>query len=171
MLEPAVLLLDEPLSALDAKIRQQMREELKRIQSETKVTVVFVTHDQEEAMSLSDRIVVMDKGEIAQIDTPYEIYENPVNRYVASFIGEMNFILNDNKVKAFRPEDVTISVQDGDYYGEVEEIMNVGHYSIVYLNLNNQRIKLYINKEQAHDYQKSASIYFTINKYKEYEEI
>ncbi|GEQ60843.1 spermidine/putrescine ABC transporter ATP-binding protein [Vagococcus lutrae] len=171
LLEPAVLLLDEPLSALDAKIRQQMREELKRIQSETKVTVVFVTHDQEEAMSLSDRIVVMDKGEIAQIDTPYEIYENPVNRYVASFIGEMNFILNDNKVKAFRPEDVTISVQDGDYYGEVEEIMNVGHYSIVYLNLNNQRIKLYINKEQAHDYQKSASIYFTINKYKEYEEI
>lgn len=171
LLEPAVLLLDEPFSALDAKIRQQMREELKRIQSETQVTVVFVTHDQEEAMSLSDRIVVMDKGEIAQIDTPFEIYENPMNRYVATFIGDMNSIPYDNKVKAFRPEDITISDRDGEYQGEVEEIMNAGHYSIVYLKFQDQRIKLYINKEQAYDYQKSASLYFTINKYKEYEEI
>ena len=92
LLKPSVLLLDEPFSALDAKIRQQMREELKRIQEELNITVVFVTHDQEEAMALSHRIVVMNKGVIEQIGTPEEIYDNPASRYVASFIGEMNFI-------------------------------------------------------------------------------
>lgn len=92
LLDPSVLLLDEPYSALDAKIRQQMREELKRIQKETGVTVVFVTHDQEEAMALSNRIVVMEQGKIAQIGTPSEIYDAPKSRYIASFIGEMNFL-------------------------------------------------------------------------------
>ena len=88
LLDPSVLLLDEPYSALDAKIRQQMREELKRIQKETGVTVVFVTHDQEEAMALSNRIVVMEQGKIAQIGTPSEIYDAPKSRYIASFIGD-----------------------------------------------------------------------------------
>ena len=133
-MEPKVLLMDEPYSALDAKIRQQMREELKRIQAQTNVTVVFVTHDQEEAMSLSDRIVVMEKGKIAQVDTPAEIYENPINRYTASFIGEMNFLpTHDGKVKAFRPEDMALSSSNGDYQGTVQEIMNAGHSSILYL--------------------------------------
>lgn len=168
LLEPAVLLLDEPYSALDAKIRQQMREELKRIQAETKVTVVFVTHDQEEAMSLSDRIVVMEKGKIAQIDSPSEIYENPINRYTASFIGEMNFLPMGEQVKAFRPEDVTLSDVAGEYQGTIEEIMNAGHYSVVYVTHNNQQMKLYINKEEAKNYQKQQAIHFTINKFKIY---
>ena len=92
LLQPAVLLLDEPFSALDAKIRSQMREELKRIQQDLNITIVFVTHDQEEAMALSHRIVVMNKGMIEQIGTPTEIYDHPISRYVASFIGEMNFV-------------------------------------------------------------------------------
>ena len=90
--EPKVLLLDEPLSALDLKLRQAMRVELKRLQRETGITFVFVTHDQEEALTMSDRIAVMSEGEIQQIGTPEEIYENPSNQYVANFIGDVNLL-------------------------------------------------------------------------------
>jgi len=89
---PKVLLLDEPLSALDLKLRQAMRAELKQLQRATGITFVFVTHDQEEALSMSDRIAVMSEGEVQQVGTPSEIYEYPVNRFVASFIGDANFI-------------------------------------------------------------------------------
>ena len=90
--EPELLLLDEPFSALDAKIRQQMREELKKIQSDLGITVIFVTHDQEEALSMSDTVVVMNEGTIQQIGTPIDIYNEPENRFVAGFIGESNII-------------------------------------------------------------------------------
>ncbi|MEL6288525.1 MAG: ABC transporter ATP-binding protein [Pseudomonadota bacterium] len=89
---PKVLLLDEPLSALDLKLRQAMRAELKTLQRETGITFVFVTHDQEEALTMSDRIAVMSKGLVQQIDTPLEIYERPRNRFVADFIGDTNFL-------------------------------------------------------------------------------
>lgn len=84
---PRVLLLDEPLSNLDARLRLQTREEIKRIQRETKVTTIFVTHDQEEAMSISDLIVVMKLGEVQQIDEPQKVYDDPVNLFVAKFLG------------------------------------------------------------------------------------
>ena len=90
--KPRLLLLDEPLSALDLKLRQQMRTELKQLQRDTGITFVFVTHDQEEALSMSDRIAVMSAGKIQQIGTPADIYEQPVNRFVADFIGESNLI-------------------------------------------------------------------------------
>ena len=89
---PKVLLLDEPLSALDLKLRQAMRVELKQLQQETGITFVFVTHDQEEALTMSDRITVMSAGEIQQTGTAHEIYEKPANRFVAGFIGETNLI-------------------------------------------------------------------------------
>ena len=89
---PRLLLLDEPLSALDLKLRQQMRTELKQLQRDTGITFVFVTHDQEEALSMSDRIAVMSAGKIQQIGTPADIYEQPINRFVADFIGESNLI-------------------------------------------------------------------------------
>lgn len=89
---PKVLLLDEPLSALDLKLRQAMREELKNLQRETGITFVFVTHDQEEALTMSDRIAVMSAGQIQQIGTPFDIYECPLNRFVADFIGDTNFL-------------------------------------------------------------------------------
>jgi spermidine/putrescine transport system ATP-binding protein len=89
---PKVLLLDEPLSALDLKLRQAMRVELKQLQRETGITFVFVTHDQEEALTMSDRIAVMSEGELQQIGTAKEIYEKPDNRFVADFIGETNLI-------------------------------------------------------------------------------
>ena len=90
--EPDVLLLDEPLSALDAKLRKEMQHELKRIQEEVGITFIFVTHDQEEALTMSDKIVVMKNGCVEQIGTPTEIYNEPVNKYVANFIGESNII-------------------------------------------------------------------------------
>ena len=89
---PKVLLLDESLSALDQKLRKEMQMELKRLQTETGITFVFVTHDQEEALTMSDRIGVMSAGRIQQLDTPKELYTHPANRFVAGFIGETNFI-------------------------------------------------------------------------------
>jgi spermidine/putrescine transport system ATP-binding protein len=89
---PQVLLLDEPLSALDLKLRQAMRSELKTLQRETGITFIFVTHDQEEALTMSDRIAVMSAGKIQQIGAPLDIYESPVNHFVADFIGDSNFI-------------------------------------------------------------------------------
>ena len=88
---PKVLLLDEPLSALDLKLRQQMRDELKQLQEETGITFIFVTHDQEEALTMSDRVAVMSEGKLQQVGTPREIYERPNNHFVADFIGESNF--------------------------------------------------------------------------------
>jgi len=90
--QPKVLLLDEPLSALDLKLRKEMQIELKRLQTETGITFVFVTHDQEEALTMSDRIGVMSAGHLQQVGSPKEIYTRPKNRFVASFIGETNFL-------------------------------------------------------------------------------
>ncbi|HET8726340.1 MAG TPA: ABC transporter ATP-binding protein [Alphaproteobacteria bacterium] len=89
---PRVLLLDEPLSALDLKLRKEMQIELKRLQTETGITFIFVTHDQEEALTMSDRLAVMSKGEILQVGNPRAIYERPTRRFVADFIGESNFL-------------------------------------------------------------------------------
>jgi len=89
---PKVLLLDEPLSALDLKLRKEMQIELKKLQLETGITFVFVTHDQEEALTMSDRLAVMDHGHVLQVGTPTEIYEHPTERFVADFIGETNFL-------------------------------------------------------------------------------
>ncbi len=92
IMEPKVLLMDEPLSNLDAKLREQMRHEIRRIQRRLGITSIYVTHDQVEAMTLSDRIVVMNKGKIEQIGTPTEIYRRPRSRFVADFIGRANFL-------------------------------------------------------------------------------
>ena len=92
VIEPDVLLLDEPLSNLDAKLRLETREEIKRIQKELGITTIYVTHDQNEALSMADRIAVMNEGRIEQIGTPRDIYNNPRNKFVAGFIGETNFI-------------------------------------------------------------------------------
>jgi spermidine/putrescine transport system ATP-binding protein len=90
--QPQVLLLDEPLAALDYKLRKEMQIELKRLQHETGITFIFVTHDQEEALTMSDRIAVMDAGRILQVGTPRQIYNHPVERFVADFIGSTNFL-------------------------------------------------------------------------------
>jgi iron(III) transport system ATP-binding protein len=92
VLEPGVLLFDEPLSNLDAKLRVSMRTEIRRIQQKAGITAIYVTHDQSEAMALSDQIIIMEKGVVAQIGTPQEVYYHPKNEFVADFIGEANFL-------------------------------------------------------------------------------
>jgi putative spermidine/putrescine transport system ATP-binding protein len=91
-IKPQVLLLDEPLSALDAKIRVSLREEIRSLQRELGITTIYVTHDQEEALSMSDRIVVMNEGRVEQVGTPFEIYNYPRTRFVASFVGTLNIV-------------------------------------------------------------------------------
>lgn len=102
VLQPKILLLDEPFSNLDAKLKIAMREEIKELQKRLGISMIFVTHDQEEALSISDRIVVVSNGEIVQIGKPEEIYYSPKNRYVAEFIGKINFLEIGNK----RPEEI-----------------------------------------------------------------
>ena len=105
VIEPSVLLFDEPLSNLDAKLRVSMRTEIRRIQQEVGITAIYVTHDQSEAMALSDRIIIMRSGVVEQIGSPQEIYYHPVNEFVADFIGEANFLkgrleaLSDNRAQ------------------------------------------------------------------------
>ena len=156
--EPKVLLLDEPLGALDLKLRKDMQVELKKIQQQTGITFVFVTHDQEEALSMSDTVVVMDGGVIQQIGTPTDIYNEPKNAFVADFIGESNILdglmLEDYWVKfaghkfrcldkgfgtntpvdvVIRPEDIDVVEPDSTHItGEVTAVTFKGvHYEII----------------------------------------
>lgn len=107
-MEPNILLLDEPLSALDAKVRSKLRYEIKELQKKLKITTIMVTHDQEEALSMGDKIVVMNSGRIEQIGTPEEIYNNPLNSFVADFIGTTNIMKLHGKEIMVRPEDLTL---------------------------------------------------------------
>ncbi len=107
---PDVLLLDEPLGALDLKLRKEMQLELKALQQQLGITFVYVTHDQEEAMTMSDRIAVMSKGRVQQLGTPVEIYERPSNRFVADFIGESNFL--EGKIKTLSKDDACVFIPE-----------------------------------------------------------
>ena len=111
IMEPSVLLLDEPLSNLDAKLRESMRYEIVELQQRLKITVVYVTHDQIEAMSMSDRIIVMDKGVVQQIDSPQNVYQKPSNKFVADFIGMANFI--PCEIVDRENNTVRVQIQDG----------------------------------------------------------
>jgi putative spermidine/putrescine transport system ATP-binding protein len=108
VIEPRVLLCDEPLGALDRKLRQQMQFELKELQRRLGVTLVFVTHDQEEALAMSDRIAVMNHGKVEQVGAPTEIYGRPRTRFVADFIGEINLLEEDGTPRALRPEKIRL---------------------------------------------------------------
>jgi iron(III) transport system ATP-binding protein len=110
VVEPEVLLLDEPLSNLDANLREEMRFEIRRLHDEFKITTVYVTHDQSEAMVTSDRIVVMNKGRVEQVDPPHALYGKPRSRFVAGFIGRTNFVERDGATYSLRPQSIGLSV-------------------------------------------------------------
>jgi putative spermidine/putrescine transport system ATP-binding protein len=110
--EPEVLLLDEPLGALDLKLRQEMQLELKRIEREVGITFVYVTHDQEEALTMSDRIAVLNNGRVEQLGTPLEVYERPANEFVAGFIGISNVLDRNGRHFTVRPEKISILDDD-----------------------------------------------------------
>lgn len=143
VVEPELLLLDEPLSNLDAKLRHELRTEIKRLQKEIGVTTIFVTHDQEEALSMSDRVVVMNGGKIEQISTPTAIYNHPNTEFVFQFIGKSNCFEGEVVEK----EDRKITVKLGD------EIIHVDSANIIgedrSLNVGNE-VKLYVRPENVH---------------------
>lgn len=165
LLKPSLLLLDEPFSALDAKIRQQMREELKKIQSDLGITVIFVTHDQEEAMALSHRIVVMNKGKFDQVGTPGEIYDQPATLHVASFIGEMNFIKAGGNTIAVRPEDIEVNKGHGSMEAVVRTIMMLGHYVVLTVQRGNEIIKCYVDRELSEQLREGDIVNLSIGKH------
>lgn len=176
--EPKVLLLDEPLAALDLKLRKEMQYELKRIQQEVGITFIYVTHDQEEALTMSDKIVVMKDGEIQQVGSPTDIYNEPENRYVANFIGESNIIsgimLDDYKVRfddldfdcvdfgfkknevvdvVIRPEDLDIVEEEqGKMNGVVKSVLFKGvHYEIMVETVPGTTVSVKMNVTKEHD--------------------
>jgi putative spermidine/putrescine transport system ATP-binding protein len=110
---PSVLLLDEPLGALDLKLREAMQLELKELQRELGITFIFVTHDQEEALTMSDRIAIFNQGKIEQLGTPKEIYEHPATPFVSEFVGKINKITHNGARVNVRPEFITVSKSAG----------------------------------------------------------
>ncbi|HEY5438818.1 MAG TPA: ABC transporter ATP-binding protein [Acidimicrobiales bacterium] len=140
--EPSVLLLDEPLGALDLKLRQEMQTELKAIQRRIGITFLYVTHDQEEAMAMSDRIAIMNRGVIEQVGSPKEIYELPASAFVASFIGTSNVIVRSGRTQSLRPERLRLlpaasPAPEGTLAesGSVVDVVYLGPVTRVYVHL------------------------------------
>ena len=158
--EPEVLLLDEPLGALDLKLRQEMQIELKQIQKEVGFTFVYVTHDQEEALTMSDRMAVLANGRIEQVGTPVEVYERPATEFVAGFIGISNVLLRDGVRFVVRPEKIRM-LAEGEQpepgmvveSGQVEEVIYVGMSSryLVRLDRGEQLVAVRQNMDAVGD--------------------
>lgn len=144
---PKVFLMDEPLSNLDAKLRVQMRSEIKKLHEKLQTTFIYVTHDQTEALTMGDRIVVLNNGDIQQVDSPDEIYNNPKNTFVAGFVGspQMNFIngkdlgLDENILYGIRPEKVTKVDGDIKLTVDVEISEMLGSEKIAYFNIGDKK--------------------------------
>ncbi|WP_027624332.1 ABC transporter ATP-binding protein [Clostridium lundense] len=185
--EPELLLLDEPLSNLDAKLRESMRFEIKEIQKKLNMTVIYVTHDQAEAMAMSDRIIVMNKGIIQQVDVPNNIYEKPANEFVADFIGKVNFIkgisnceevqltelecnikyhsvINDNVILAVRPENISLNKEKGDIKGNIIGKFYLGDTVDYRINVNKKVIRAIIRADIDSNFKEGEEISLTLNK-------
>jgi putative spermidine/putrescine transport system ATP-binding protein len=186
---PQALLLDEPLSALDAKIRVELRLEIRRIQQQLGITTIYVTHDQEEALSLSDRIVVMSQGHMEQVGTPYEIYKKPATEFVASFVGHLNLIpvkiidaseklaqVNGNTIQygrlaekfspespclAIRPEEINAGYLEGqnNLEGSVESIHYLGSIVRIRVDVHGSYFQLDLFNDQNLIIPKIGEIY------------
>jgi len=170
VIKPKVLLLDEPLSALDAKIRKNIQFELRKIQQELQITTIFVTHDQEEALILSDQVIIMDQGHVVQEGTPEEVYTNPKNEFVARFIGSYNVVSGEElkqllkidfgaKQYAIRPEVIQLlpghekHVADDNYWfldGLIQEIKMMGNVLRYTIKLNDE-ITIFVDHLHRND--------------------
>jgi len=156
--EPDILLLDEPLSNLDAKLRVKVREDIRELQRRLGITTVIVTHDQDEALSISDRIAVMNEGRIEQFSTPQELYDAPQTEYVANFIGSLNRVTGSfengaisagSDVIGIRPEDVFFSKNQvpGSVAATVTLVVPRGHFYEVYLKRNDAELRAFVSNE------------------------
>ena len=140
VLNPKILLMDEPLSSLDTKLREKVRDELKEIQQKLKITTIYVTHDREEALSLSDKIAVIHDGKILQEGSPKELYFYPKNQYTADFIGHANFLKNNENTFLVRPQWFALSddEQENDLCGKIEEITFLGDTTRLIIKLSGE---------------------------------
>ncbi|MDT8336400.1 MAG: ABC transporter ATP-binding protein [Candidatus Izemoplasmatales bacterium] len=177
--KPRVLLLDEPLSNLDARLRLQMREEIKRIQRETGITTIFVTHDQEEAMSISDKMVVLDFGKEQQYDAPQDMYNSPDNLFVAKFLGNppinsfeaevknKKLIINEKTFMevnmsdglydvGMRPENFRVK-KDG-FETKVKEIFHIGRDTMIHFDFNGKNVRALVDSDSIKDSQKTVNL-------------
>jgi ABC-type spermidine/putrescine transport systems, ATPase components len=153
VIEPKVLLLDEPLAHLDYKVKQRLLEEIRRIQRSLRITTIYVTHDQLEAMSVADVVAVMREGSVVQVGPPREVYENPKDLYVASFFGDANIVdskfagLNSEGLVALRLEDVILNPNESVdivYEGVVEDVVFQGAFVSLEVNVNGRVLKLLV---------------------------
>lgn len=160
VVEPKVLLLDEPLGALDLKLREQMQIELKQLQRQLAITFVFVTHDQEEALTLSDRIAVFNNGKIEQLGTPQDLYERPKSEFVAGFVGTSNIFTEKESTALFgkkgrfalRPEKVTVSEKKktGSISGTIAEVIYLGSFTRLIIDVSGIHIKATVPTDVFH---------------------
>ena len=188
---PSLLLMDEPLSNLDARLRLEMRDEIRRIQQETGVTTIFVTHDQEEAMSISDKIILMKDGKLQQQDDPQAIYDDPHNEFVASFIGnppinKLDCFIKDGKcvladgsgeirlgkkynvaegqkvVVGIRPEAILVDQPTHDFTAEIIQRYTMGKEELAFVKIGNQEIRVYL--PNTYEYKKGDVINIKLKK-------
>jgi iron(III) transport system ATP-binding protein len=154
---PKILLLDEPLSNLDASLRMKMRGELKELQKKLNITMIFVTHDQSEALSLSDKIVVMDKGKVVQIGSPTEVYFSPTNEYIASFIGKSNLIHMDGEKFMVRPEDIRMNINpQGEY--TIEEKIFMGQFTEYMVSKDGKSVEVNLSGKESAKFQTGSKV-------------
>ncbi len=159
VVEPGVLLFDEPLSNLDAKLRVAMRSEIRKIQQQVGITAVYVTHDQSEAMAISDQIIIMENGKIAQMGTPEEIYYKPANEFVADFMGEVNFIDSPKGKMVLRPEAASLG-DTGVLPCKVILSTFMGSYQYYQVESNGQLIKICDYNPRGHKIYKAGESAF-----------
>lgn len=187
VMRPGLLLLDEPLSNLDAKLRESMRFEISSIQKELGITVIYVTHDQSEAMTMSDRVVVMSRGVIQQIGTPYEIYRNPANKMVADFIGLVNFVegevqgdrvyisgtgvsfpntsgITGSATIAVRPENITMSRTSGTIEGTLVHRFYLGDAVDYRVQCKHHVIRVIVKGAELKEFTDGEKVYLGFDK-------
>ena len=187
VMRPGLLLLDEPLSNLDAKLRESMRFEISSIQKELGITVIYVTHDQSEAMTMSDRVVVMSRGVIQQIGTPYEIYRNPANKMVADFIGLVNFVegevqgdrvyisgtgvsfpntsgITGSATIAVRPENITMSRTSGTIEGTLVHHFYLGDAVDYRVQCKHHVIRVIVKGAELKEFTDGEKVYLDFDK-------
>lgn len=192
VLKPKILLLDEPFSSLDALLRVRLREELKEIQRRVKITAIFVTHDQEEALTLADRIAIMNKGNVEQVGAPPDVYARPRTLFVADFVGAMNLItgtaehgvirIGTRRLKtasglqagavniAIRPEDFLVTDNGNAWAAQVTQVTDLGHYRkalVQCAELGDKALKLYLPKSAS--LQTGQQIYLTPTRFLVYQ--
>lgn len=152
-IKPRLLLLDEPLSALDAELRKKLRYEIKSIQEEFKITTLYVTHDQEEALAVSNRVALLKDGRLQQYSAPRELYNNPINRFTGEFIGESNILNYKNQTIFFRPEAVKHGnrVNAINFKGKIINEEYLGHFSRGTLKTDNNNLINVISFDHFHE--------------------